>query len=277
MKFRFLILLLGMVPFVLGWGRCETEEALTAGEALKALEEVALSSQALNVASGSGEISTNFTIGQAVEAAAEELQEFIESQLPCAAITLDGATLNIEYGAYPLQDCTYNGQTYSGVHRITIASASAGNLVVEHEWEELANQTVSVTGSATVTWSTAEGSRNVVHELTWTRLADGWETVGGGDRTQAGLNGEITSGLTVDGTRYWTSERGAWDLDINNIELRWIDPVPESGFYELDTPFDKSATLSFSRVDEDTIAVTLASGEKEYSFNVSKSGAISEE
>jgi hypothetical protein len=261
---------------------CE-QEALTAGEALQAIEELSLESQAQTVSSGTIELTTSFTIGQAVEAAAEELALFIETQLPCAEITLADATLTIEYGANP-GDCTYHGQTYTGIHSIEIVSAAEGDVVVHHEWTELANGKVSVTGTADVTWSSSEGTRNVVHSLDWTRLSDGFAVNGSGDRTQAALGGDIAVGMTIEGTRQWTSERGDWDLDIGGVELRWEDPVPQAGSYELTTPFEgkrtkakKTATVSFARVDEDTIRVTLESGDKSFDFDVSKSGEITEE
>ena len=253
------------------------DRALTAGEALQAIEELSLESQALTVSSGTIELTTSFTIGQAVEAAAEELREFIETQLPCAEIALEGAALSIEYGANP-GDCTYHGQTYSGTHSIEIVSAAEGDVVVHHEWTALSNGKVEVTGAADVTWSTAEGTRHVAHELDWTRLADGFAVTGSGDRTQAALAGDIATGMTIEGARQWTSERGDWDLDVTGVELRWEDPVPQAGRYELTTPFDgKTATVSFERVDEDTIRVTLESGEKSFDFDVSQSGTISEE
>ena len=54
--------------------------------------------------------------------------------------------------------------------------------------------------------------------------------------------------------------------------MRWRDPVPQAGTYRLATPKGRSVTLSFSRVDADTIAVTLASGDKSFTFNVNSIG-----
>jgi hypothetical protein len=255
-------------------GACKVE-ALTAAEARVALEEVVLSGQALSLTSGSVEIATNFTIGGAVEAAAEELRAFIASQLPCARITVAGATLGIEYGVNP-GNCTYNGHTWSGSHTVTIASAAAGSLVVDHEWDGLSNGVVTVSGTAHVTWSSATSSRTVDHELHWRRLADGREGTGGGHRVQTVLSGGLVEGIRVDGQRYWEGASGRWDLDIDNVEMRWVDPVPQSGTYSLDTPFGKSATLTFSRVDADTIAVTFATGRVDFTFNVTSAGAITD-
>ena len=54
-----------------------------------------------------------------MEQAAQELQDFIASQLPCAEITREQNTLVVAYGAHP-GNCTYRGQTYSGTHAITV-------------------------------------------------------------------------------------------------------------------------------------------------------------
>ncbi len=258
--------------FAMGVGPCG-QQRLTRAQALEALDEAALSSQAMSLVGASVEITTNFTIGQAVEAAAEELQEFIESQLPCAEITIDGASMTMEYGALP-GNCTYNGHTYNGTHSITIVSASWGSLEVLHEWNEFTNGVVTVSGTASVTWSAENGSRRVVHELTWTRLSDGKTGVGSGDRMQTALDGEIFVGIKVDGDRSWVTESNEWLLDIDNVEARWEDPVPQSGSYILDTPFDVTVSLSFERVDEDTIAVTLSAGNDDYTFDVTQSGEV---
>lgn len=253
-----------------GCPKKDSEDPLTLAEAKEAVEESTLSDQAISVVNGTVEISTNFTIGQAVEAAAEELRSFIASQLPCAEITLQNATLSVEYGANA-GNCTYHGHTYSGTHTVTV-SKSEGDVVLEHAWSDLSNGVVSVSGSAEVTWSLQDKSRHVKHELTWTRLSDGRQGVGSGDRTQSALAGGIAEGIRVAGLRTWQGKSGRWDTAINNVEMRWVDPVPQSGSYVLATPYDKSLSMAFERVDEDTIRVTLASGDKSFSFNVNKLG-----
>jgi hypothetical protein len=72
--------------------------------------------------------------------------------------------------------------------------------------------------------------------------------------------------------RSWTGPAGRWDLAIDGVELRWVDPVPQAGSYTLATPFEKSMTLSFDRVDEDTIRVTVESGARSFEFNVTSRG-----
>ncbi|MEM9696745.1 MAG: hypothetical protein AAGA56_29680 [Myxococcota bacterium] len=257
--------------------RVENDEPLTAAEAAQALDELSIASQASTLAGSSVELSTNFTIGQAAEAAADELRTFIETQLPCAEITLADRTLSVEYGARP-GSCTYNGNTYSGTHSITVDSAERGSLQVSHTWTDMSNGRVSVEGTATVTWGFDDGlTRRVEHELNWTRTFDGKTGTGRGDRLQRTLDGGLLEGIAIDGNRSWEGSRGEWDLEIAGVEARWIDPVPQAGAYTLTTPNDKRVSVSFERLDEDTITVTLAgSGDRSFSFDVSRLGLVEE-
>lgn len=261
---------------LLGAQACKQPAEMTTGEALQAVQEASASGDAENVTSGSIEISTDFTIGQAAENAALEIRTFIESQLPCALVTVSGASLSVEYGAKP-GTCTYKGNTYSGKHVITVMKNDMANVVVSHEWTKLSNGRLEVTGTADVTWSAADKTRHVVHELQWTRLSDGKTGTGTGDRTQKPLEGGLVEGFQVDGDRSWTGAGGQWDLSIQGVQFRWVDPVPQSGTYSLVSPKDKSMTMNFSRVDDDTIAVSVKSGEKSFVFNVSKTGAVKQE
>ena len=70
------------------------------------------------------------------------------------------------------------------------------------------------------------------------------------------------------------SAAGEWDLAINSVEIRWVDPIPQAGSYELTNPAGKVATLSFERVDETSIPATLVTGRKELVFVVHQDGSI---
>lgn len=239
---------------------------LTSEEAQEALDEAALSSAAASLTGSSIDLSTHFTIGGAVETAAGEIRDFVQTQLPCARITLEGARLTIEYGALP-GTCVYRGQTYAGTHVIEVMSSS-GQVMVEHTWTQFHDQTVSVTGSAMVTWSAADASRHPSYSMTWTRLSDDHTGTGTGDTTQTALAGGILTGFQESGERTWTSASGTWTLDIDAVQMRWIDPCPQSGTYTLTTPSQKHLTLSFSRTDATTIRATITSGARSYDLNV---------
>lgn len=253
----------------------DKEDPVTYGEAKEALEQASASSQASDLTTSSIELSTSFTIGGAVKDAANELRTFIGTQLPCAEVTLVDAKLTVKYGAKP-GDCTYRGHKFGGTHTVEIKRNDDGAVNVTHNWTDFTNGVVKVSGSANVTWSKTDVSRRVEHQLDWTRIADGARGQGGGDRTQRPLGGGVAEGLKVDGSRYWEGPRGRWDLGISGVEMRWADPVPQAGTYTLATPNKKSLSLSFQRLDDARIQVTLASGEKSFKFVVAKAGAISD-
>lgn len=248
-----------------------SDDALTLAEARQALDESNASAEASSLASSAVEIGTNFTIGGAVAKAAQDLRDFVGSQLPCADVSLKDATLAIEYGVKP-GNCTWHGNTFTGKTSLTVKANDMGQVVVEHVWDGLSNGRIALDGHATVTWDVANPSRHVVHEATWTRLADGLTATGAGDRTEKPLEGGVAVGFREDGSRSWTGAHGAWDLGISGVEMRWIDPVPQAGTYTLRTPSGKALTTTFTRKDADTITVKIASGAHAFSFDVNALG-----
>jgi hypothetical protein len=269
---RFIHVTLLALPFSLVLGGCPRngdEDSFTRAEAQEALEESSGTTSAESLASASIEICTNFTIGGAVEAAAREVRSFVASQLPCAEVTLEGATLTVEYGVNP-GNCSYRGHEFTGTHAITVEANDMSLVLVHHEWTGFSNGVVMLDGTADVTWDFEAKSRQISHHAEWTHLASGRTGVGEGDRTQTPLAGGLAQGISVAGTRSWTGARGRWDLAIDDVEMRWVDPVPQSGSYTLVTPKQKTVTLSFARADADTIAVTLTGPRgRAHTFNVS--------
>jgi hypothetical protein len=271
MKTRLLMLL----PAALLLNACPKNDELTLAEASQAVEESTLDSQAEALTGSVVEISTNFTIGQGVEAALDELRAYYASQLPCAKITATAGKFEVEYGANPGKNCTYKGQTYSGKHSVAV-ERNDDEVLVHHVWTNLSNQRFSVTGTADVTWSKSDASRHVVHNATWTRLSDGRQGQGAGDVTMRALSGGLAEGITIDGDRSWTGQRGEWTLDINQVEARWADPVPQAGSYVITNPAGKKLTLTFERVDGDTIRVDVDGARNDFHFNVNSAGDVNE-
>jgi hypothetical protein len=245
------------------------QDGLTVAEAREALNEATISSQAGDLTAASIDITTSFTIGQAVTAAANELRTFIQTQLPCADVQLMNATLTITYGAKAGM-CFYRGHQFSGKTQVTVTKDDMGDVIVDHVWTDFSNGLVKVSGTAHVTWSLPNASRRVKHELTWTRISDNRTGKGSGDRTQTALPEGIAVGMQVDGSRAWDGPAGHWDLSIQGVQMRWADPVPQAGKYTLVTPKGKSAAMSFSRVDADSIQVVVTSGRATFRFTVNK-------
>jgi len=265
------LLLLALALLVCACNR----NALTREEAYEALDESSIESQSNALTATPVEISTHFTIGGAVQNAAAELRAFLAAELPCANVTVQGSTVTTEWGAAG-GSCAYKGQVFSGTTSVTIIRVDAATVDVTHTFIDFSNGRVKVNGGAQVTWSSANFSRHVVHDLTWTRLRDNRTGHGTGDRTQVLMDPAlgIAGGIRIDGNRRWTGERGAWDLAITAVEVRPQDPVPQAGIYTLTTPDNKVVTLSFSRLSADVIRVTIKGPKHDFSFNVTSIGAI---
>jgi hypothetical protein len=253
------------------------QDALTHDEAVDALTESSIDSQASALTATPVEVSTHFMIGTAVADAADQLRAFLVAEIPCAQITLEGSTITTHWGATG-GTCTYKGMTYSGTSSVTIQRTDASTLEVDHTFTDLSNGVVTVTGSAQVTWSGADSSRHVVHQLTWTRLSDHRTGTGSGDRTQTLIDPAqgLLGGIRIDGNRHWIGASGNWDLAITSVEVRLQDPVPQAGSYSLTTPSSKSLSLSFDRQSDDVIRVTLTGPKRSFSFNVRESGSVSD-
>jgi hypothetical protein len=277
MRSRVLAILVGLGFGTLSIGCPPRTQELSAGEAQQALEESALASQAETLLSAGVDITTHFTIGSALEQAATETQAFVISQLPCAKISRDTATLTIQYGATP-GACSYHGHNFAGEHSVSVLRNAANEVAVHHAWNDFNDGHVSITGSADVTWSRTTDSRHVIHDITWTVLTGsyaGQSGSGRGDRTQTPLaEGGIATGMRIDGTRTWDVPTGHFDLDIDSVEVRWSDPVPQAGAYVLTTPAGLTLTLGFGRIDAGLIRVSARSGTREFSFAVASDGRV---
>jgi hypothetical protein len=260
--------LIALFPLVL-FGCPKREEALTRAEAQLALDEAQASSQADGLLASSVEISTDFTLGRAASETASEIRETIAQNLPCATVTLSDSTVDVEWGVNA-SACSGRERELSGHSSITVEKNEDGEVRVHHEWIDLSNGVVSVTGTADVTWDFEAKERHVVHSTDWTYLPTGRTGHGEGDRVQTPLAGGVAEGIRIQGTRSWTGEKGRWDLTIDGVEMAWADPVPRAGSYTLATPFDKSVSLGFERADEDTITVTVSGPKRSFSFDVSK-------
>lgn len=242
---------------------------LTQEEAEEALEEARLHSQALTLIGNTVELSENFSIGQAVEDSIENLHDFYSSQLPCAELTLEEGWLLVDFGAKG-DSCQHLGMRFSGRQAVNISLNEENDVIVQHEWTDLENGEIKLNGTATVTWSGADDpSREVIHELAWERLSDGRSAEGSGEQVQRPLGGDLSRGFEVTGASSWRGESGLWELEIDQVQMRWIDPVPEAGQYHLQTPFeDKSLTLGFTRASTRKVVVKATSGYREYSIDV---------
>lgn len=222
------------------------------------------------------QITTDFTLGGAAEEIAEAQREFIESQIACAIVTLADRTVTIDFG--DLEDgCVYNGHTYGGVVAVRFDDPAGDRLAVHHTWSSFTNGDVTLDGAADVTWDLGDVTRHVVHTATWTNeLGD--VLVGTGDRIESlvDVDAGLEAGIQIDGSRSWTHNDEEWGLAIDGVQMRGQDPVPQAGTYTLTFPDGRELVLTFERIDEDTIRVTLTGTRVPHTIEVSSTDGSAE-
>jgi hypothetical protein len=244
-----------------------------------AVDNAVESGQVQQLENGVVEITTDFTIGDAIEQVRQHIQDVLAACGSTTVEVMDGVTILVDFG--PATDpCEFEGKSYSGQVQLVITHQPE-SVLVEHTYFDLSNGTYTLNGDKDVTWTAPKDGvveRHIVSKV-------GWDGPKGhvdqdSDRTMTFLDwlGGPTQRIQIDGTRDWTRASEDWHLDIDEVEFRLVDPVPQDGAYVLSTPEGKTASLSFERVDDDTIAVTITGGRRgERVFHVTSSGAVTDE
>lgn len=254
---------------------------ITAEELRIAVDEIVAEGQVQSLENGVVEITTSFTIGAALEDIAQAYREFLESQAACSTATVEidqGAFISIDFGE--LGDaCVYNGHTYAGVVEVRIRRENDGTHV-DHTYLGLTDGVVTLDGTKDVVWSEGEGGtvlRAISSDVEWERGDRRVEATS--ERTMSFLDwgGGPTQRIQIDGVRDWESPNGEFHLDVDEVEFRLVDPVPQAGGYTLTLPSGKDLSLDFERVDPNTIAVTATGGRRSRVFHVTSTGGVSDE
>jgi hypothetical protein len=214
-----------------------------------AVDEVVATGQGESLQNDVIEITTSFTLGDGARAVAEQVRDFVGSQLPCATVTSpDAQTLSIAFG-------TVDGDS----------------VTVTHDYAALSDGRATLDGEATVTWT--EASRHVVTDFDISNTRGEFEL--SSDRTIKRLGG-IGDGIVIDGEREWSGPRGEFQLEIEGVQMRGVDPVPQDGSYALTRPDGDVVTMTFERVDADTIEVVVSGGWRDRVFRVTATGEVGE-
>lgn len=262
---------LAFAPALLALPACDLEPSASREEMREAVVEVAELGEGLGAQDDIIELTTSFTLGQGAQAAAEEIRAFVESQVSCSTVTVEPGRVSIDFGE--LGDaCVYRGRTYAGVVTVDVELPGDGAHVT-HTYEGFTGGRVIMDGTANVTWN--GGERHIVGD--WTFTSDERTIEVDSDRTQTFRRCEDVEAVcvSVTGERQWTSPRGEWDMTIEGVEARSIDPVPEAGLYTVVNPEGREIGMSFSRVDEDTIQVDITGGRRDITFQVTAAGQVS--
>ena len=86
-------------------------------------------------------------------------------------------------------------------------------------------------------------------------------------RTETPLDGDFANGVVVNGERSMSAEEGDASMTEVGLEIRAGERIPQAGTVTMDGPRGLG-TISFSRVDDDTIEVTMDGPEGKQSFLV---------
>ena len=266
-------LVLGSLTLLVG---CDADY-MTGAEAFEALVESNESSRGEQATSEAIEISTDATIGDAVEAYAQALAAFWESQVDCTTVTTSGTTVTVDYGTLE-DDCTYNGNTYAGIVEVSVTDISLAQIDVEHTWTGFTNGDVQVDGGAFVLWDVDDETRTVATEHTWMDVDDGTTVDVVGEHVWGYIDSDqkILGGVTLDGTRDWTSDSGEWHVDMEGLELRLQDPAPQAGLIKLTNPGGKFLQIEYTRIDDDTIEAVLTGTREPIVFHINRLGIPTE-
>lgn len=229
-------------------------------QATTALEQAMASSKAEILANRIMEITTDVTMGERAADAAKDRAAWFESQIPCSTATVEGSTLTINFGTL-LDKCVYDGKTYAGVLEITWRDRGVDDLEIIHGWFDFTDGTVMLNGETVVYWTSPSVPSRVTNDLTW---SDDERTVDQRSdvfieriRREAGQTGNL--GVELNGWRLWEDEAnyGTLYLDIDGIQIRGVDPVPQAGTWRLRNDDGDVLRMHFDRVDADTIRVTI--------------------
>jgi hypothetical protein len=224
------------------------------------------------------EITTTFSIGAGIAEIRQHIAEVVATCAQASVVQGQGDTLVLDFGPANAP-CNYQGRNYAGKVELSV-QRTAERISVRHEYLDLTNGTVTINGVKTVDWSESASGEVVRHVVS----TIGWDGPRGhvDHRSERTLtfhewHGGPTQTLRIDGESDWQRGDDAWHMAMDQVEFRLIDPVPQAGSVTLINPADKEATLTFVRLDENTIEVQMSGGRRgDRTFHVTSAGTVSE-
>lgn len=262
-------LLAACVPLV-GCGRVSREDAEAA------IDQAALASQAEALMAQIVELGGEIPAEGSVEQAAESLATTIRRRIECVDATVSADTVQLDFGA-PDRPCAWAGRTLSGCAWLRVLQNTADTVVVDHYWvtgserdchgDDFSDGAMTVDGTATVTWTTATGARQVAqHDIVWRQNGATRTASASGDLIEHALSDP--AGVRFDGSQEWTSDGAAWRVTSGDIALAWDDFLPRSGTHRVIDPAGDELIITYERDADGRTQVRVEGDGDSFAFEV---------
>ncbi len=197
----------------------------------------------------------------------DHMRGLIASQLPCSTLEdLGENTLRITFGTAE-RPCTFRESSWSGVVTVSYESTDDATIIT-HAYDGVTNGKVQFDGTSEVTRT--DEQRHIVNEFTFQGRRGTFSS--SSDRIHTPMPGGL--GVHIDGTRDVERPTGIAHVDIIEVEIARGDVVPQDGSYVRTAPDGREMTMTFARLDADTIEVTIVGGRHDRVFEVDAGGRI---
>ena len=223
---------------------------------------------------------------------AADLEAFIASESDCATIIQDGNIVTVDFGE---DGCAYLDRTLTGSLSADISEGD-NTTIVALELYDLGDGIVTLNGSADASLTDTERSFNTDFHISHSAdtdpacdrsegeegAPDGEQSAEGppegpprppaevdmvGSRTETPLDGSFDVGIIVNGSRQMSADEGDASMTETGIEIVAGELVPQAGTIVHDSPRG-AVTMTFSRVDDNTIEINIEGERGSESFQV---------
>lgn len=245
---------------------CTPEPASTV-EMRQAVVELVDQGRAMVVEDAMAALVGTVVRGDSLPEIAEAVAADVAARVPCAAVErLGEVALAVTFGS-PGAPCEHEGVAYVGTLRVVYTRPTPEALLVTLYYEPLTGDATVLDGFTELTWDDV-GVARAVTEVRIDAVA-AREVEIQSDRLVARSAGQ----LKVDGWRRWQTLMGRWDMELAGLVVEPGAVLPLSGLGEVDTPFNHTVMIDFSRADG-SHAVRVNGGRRDRLFEVTDAGEV---
>jgi hypothetical protein len=258
----------------------------------EALDEMAWATRSQMITGELVALATVISPEQSLDKSAVELGTWVQSEWACANPTVDDEVVQLTLPDLS-SGCRRRGETLSGEVAITIITNNEFSAEVEFKWNALTDGVVTVDGVAAVIWEHGKPWQTVTQNVD-IYVNTTPEKVLTTEETFSVEPLQDEQGMTLYGTRCWTTDNGTecatsdgqqaclseeidcWSLDFMELEILWMEPIPQEGVHTFVNAQDEHYTFAYDRESEHMVKVTASDGSENYFFEVTTLGGSTE-